>query len=265
MTPVRRTVLALGLAALAGCDRSASGASAFDGEWSYEIVERLPHDPQAYTQGLLFHDGFFYESSGGYGRSSLRQVEPRSGRVLKEVRQPPNVFAEGLALHASTLYQLTWKNQRVALYSLPKLEPMTAFGYVGEGWGLASDGEALIMSDGTEFLRFMDPITFRELRRVRVVQDGRARDQLNELEFVDGRVLANVWRSDEVLVIEPRSGRVTGTIDFSKLLERLPDDPDAVLNGIAYDLEDERLFVTGKLWPTVFEVRLVPKRSESER
>ncbi|MCK6446023.1 MAG: glutaminyl-peptide cyclotransferase [Planctomycetes bacterium] len=228
-------------------------------------MRRLPHDSRAYTQGLLFHDGSFYESSGGYGRSWLRQVEPESGRVLKEVRQAPNVFAEGLALHASTLYQLSWKNQRVALYSLPELKALTTFPYLGDGWGLTSDGQTLIMSDGTEFLRFMDPLTFRELRRARVMQDGRARDQLNELEFVDGRVLANVWKSDEVLVIEPRSGQVTGTIDLSHLIERVPDDPDAVLNGIAYDPDGERLFVTGKLWPTLFEIRLVPKPQQHER
>lgn len=261
----RHAVVSLGLAVLSGCGPSDSGSSAFDGEWTYEVAQRHPHDPQAYTQGLLFHDGFLYESCGGYGRSSLRQVEPKSGHVVKQVRQAPNVFAEGLALHASTLYQLSWRNQRVALYSLPELKSLTTFPYRGEGWGLTSDGGSLIMSDGTEFLRFMDPITFRELRRVRVVQDGRARDQLNELEFVDGRVLANVWKSDEVLVIEPGSGQVTGTIDLSRLLDHLPDDPDAVLNGIAYDTEGERLFVTGKLWPTLFEIRLVPKRPQRER
>ena len=226
----------------------------------YRVVNVYPHDPDAYTQGLLFHDGFLYESTGLNGRSTLRKVELETGRVIQQRRLDAAYFGEGLALWNDQLVQLTWQSQLAFVYDPRELAVKRTFGYSGEGWGLTHDGSAFIFSDGTEHLRFLDSETFRERRRV-AVRDGGARVKgLNELEYVRGEIYANVWQSDRIARISPRSGQVTGWIDLSGLLSPMyRRDAEAVLNGIAYDSARHRLFVTGKLWPRLFEIQLVGK------
>lgn len=248
----------------------APAESAAPKSYGYEIVATYPHDPQAYTQGLLWHEGFLYESTGQWERSSLRQVDLVSGQVLKSVpvRLEPPIrypFAEGLALVGDELFQLTWKDRLVYVWSLDGFRKLRELPLTGEGWGLTYDGERLILSDGTSKLRFFEPETFRQIGAVRVTQEGRPVDQINELEFIDGEVWANVWQEDIVLRIDPQNGHVTGVVDFTDLIDIEPVSPYAgagpqnVLNGIAYDAEEDRLFVTGKEWPALFEVRVVER------
>ncbi|HEY8461852.1 MAG TPA: glutaminyl-peptide cyclotransferase [Blastocatellia bacterium] len=225
--------------------------------YGYEVVKVYPHDAGAFTQGLVFHQGLLYESTGMNGSSSLRRVELETGKVLKKVDVPAQFFAEGLALLNGRLYQLTWQTQRGFVYELESFKKIREFGYVGEGWGLTHDARSLIMSDGSSRIRFMDPDTF-EVQRVITVQDG-GRDitQLNELEYVKGEIYANIWMQDRIARIDPKNGKVNAWIDMSGLLppEKRPD-PGAVLNGIAYDEASDRLFVTGKYWPKLFEIKL---------
>lgn len=225
--------------------------------YTYDVVAAYPHDPDAYTQGLIFRNGALYESTGLNGRSSLRKVRLETGEVLQQARVPREYFAEGLTEWKGELFQLTWQSRVVFVYGLADLARKRTLDYAGEGWGLANDGQQLILSDGTEFLRFIDPTTFREVRRVAVRENDRPIRDLNELEFVDGEVFANVWHTDRIARIAPATGQVTGWIDLKGLLAsgyRL--DPEAVLNGIAYDAAGKRLFVTGKLWPKLFEIRV---------
>ena len=217
----------------------------------YRIAVEFPHDSSAYTQGLVFHRGAFYESTGLRGRSSLRKVDPATGRVVRRRPLSDRLFAEGLALVGSELYQLTWTSGRAFVVRVKDFSLVREHRYAGEGWGLAYDGKRLVMSDGSATLRFRDPKTFRVLREV-VVRDGaRAVDALNELEFVEGALFANVWRSDRVARIDPESGAVTGWLDLSAIAakERAAGDVD-VANGIAWD--GSRLFVTGKLWRSIY-------------
>jgi glutamine cyclotransferase len=219
-------------------------------------VARRSHDPRAFTQGLLFAGGAFFESTGQYGESSLRRVDPETGRVARRVALPPQVFGEGLALLRGELYQITWREGRCFVYDAMTLEKRRELTYEGEGWGLTTDGGSLlVMSDGTSVLRFVEPTSFRVVRQLRVHDGERAVDQLNELEWVKGEILANVWRTNTVARIDPESGAVVGYLDLSGLPEPHHEDPDAVLNGIAYDAERDRLFVTGKRWGSVFEIR----------
>jgi glutaminyl-peptide cyclotransferase len=235
---------------------TATAAFAADG---YRIVHTYPHDPQAYTQGLLYTDGHLYESTGLNGRSSLRMDDLETGRVLQIVHVPAKYFAEGLAAWGSTLIQLTWQSHIAFVYDRFSFRLLRTLHYDGEGWGLTEDGRDLILSDGTANLRFLDPQTFREVRRVVVKDQGTPVTQLNELEYVRGEIYANVWHSDRIARISPVTGRVLGWIDLAGLLpanER--SDPEAVLNGIAYDAAHNRLFVTGKLWPKLFEIKVIP-------
>lgn len=223
---------------------------------SYRVVGTFPHDAQAFTQGLEFHDGFLYEGTGLNGRSSIRQVELATGAVLKRRALSPAFFGEGITIWDRELIQLTWRSQLGFTYDRETFEPRRTFTYVGEGWGLTHDADNLIMSDGTASLRFLDPATFKERRRI-VVTDGGARvAALNELEYVKGEIYANVWQTDLVARVDPATGRVRGWIDLTGLLGSARVSSDAVLNGIAYDAAGDRLFVTGKLWPRVFEVKL---------
>lgn len=227
---------------------------------SYRIVNLYPHDPNAFTQGLVFRDGHLFESTGRYGQSTLRKVDLATGRVLEQRRLEPMYFAEGLTAWDGSLVQLTWQSNLAFVYDPATFSIRRTFTYPGEGWGLTHDQDALILSDGTDVLRFLDPKTFREVRRVSV-RDGRApvRD-LNELEYVNGEIYANVWHTNRIARIAPQSGRVIGWIDLAGLLPasyRL--DAEAVLNGIAYDAAGNRLFVTGKLWPRLFEIRVTPR------
>jgi glutamine cyclotransferase len=228
--------------------------------YGYEVVNTYPHDPRAFTQGLVYHDGALLESAGQYGESTLRRVELKTGKVLKQVEVGRQFFAEGLALHDGKLYQLTWQNQRGFVYDPETFEKTGEFAYTGEGWGLTHDADSLILSDGTSQLRFLDPADYRVKRRVNVTDRGRPVLQLNELEYVKGEIFANVWHRDAVARIDPQTGRVKGWIDLSGLLKPGEvTDEEAVLNGIAYDESGDRLFVTGKLWPKLFEVRLKAK------
>ena len=225
--------------------------------YGYRIVNTYPHDPQAYTQGLIYRDGSLYESTGLNGRSTLRKVKLETGEVLQLEHLDPRYFAEGLADWNGRLVQLTWQSNVGFVYDLVSFKLQNTFRYSGEGWGLTRDQNRLIMSDGSDTLRFLDPATFQERGRV-TVRDGSASvDELNELEYVRGEIFANVWQTDRIARISPMSGRVVGWIDLTGLLSKIYQlEPEAVLNGIAYDAERGRLFVTGKLWPKLFEITL---------
>jgi glutaminyl-peptide cyclotransferase len=226
----------------------------------YEVVNTFPHDPRAFTQGLVFHDGALLESTGQYGESTLRRVELKTGKVLKQVKIEPQYFAEGLALLGGKLYQLTWQNKRGFVYDPQSFERRGEFRFDGEGWGLTHDGRSLILSDGTNQLRFIDPETFRVTRTVNVFDRGQPLRDLNELEYVRGEIYANVWHDDRIVRIDPQTGRVLGWVDLAGIIPRSElRDEEAVLNGIAYDADGDRLFVTGKLWPKLFEIRLKQK------
>lgn len=225
--------------------------------YSYEVVKRWPHDRGAFTQGLVFRGGSLLESTGLNGHSSLREVNLETGRVLKQVALPQVYFAEGLAVVGAQIFQLTWQNQKAFVYDADTFQAQKEFAYEGEGWGLASDGQLLMLSDGTARIRFMDAATFAVKRTLEVTREGKPLDRLNELEFIHGEIFANVWQTDDVVRIDPATGIVHGVIDFSGLLGPQDRGPDTdVLNGIAYDAQGDRLFITGKRWPWVFEVRL---------
>ena len=222
-----------------------------------EVVQSFPHDTAAFTQGLEFHDGALYESTGLEGRSSLRHVELESGRVLQEHHLAPQYFAEGLTIVDGRIYQLTWKNGRGFVYDLRTLAPVDSFSYPGEGWGLAHDGRHLIMSDGSATLRFLDPKTYQEVRRLEVREGDAPLYSINELEYVNGELLANIWQTEWIARIDPATGQLKGWIDVRGLLPAtMRTGREDVLNGIAYDSTTKRLFVTGKLWPRLFEVRI---------
>ncbi len=227
--------------------------------YSYEVVHNFPHDTNAFTQGLVFLDGALHESTGLKCQSTLRKVELETGKVLKQVEVPARYFAEGLALLNGKLYQLTWQDGKGFVYDLDSFRLEMEFTYAGEGWGLTTDGRSLIQSDGTDQLRFIDPITFEVKRTLSVSDQGRPVNRLNELEYIKGEIFANVWGTDLVVRIDPATGKVNGIIDFTGLLSRQDRERTEVLNGIAYDPKGDRLFVTGKLWPKLFEVRLKPK------
>lgn len=230
-------------------------------ETPWTLVASYPHDRHAFTQGLLYHDGLLYESTGLVGQSEIRAVSLKDGKVLRRVAVPPPYFGEGLALWKDRLVSLTWLHGEGFIWSLPELERVGAFRYVGEGWGLASDGARLILSDGSAALRFLDPETLEETGRITVMDGDRPVPMLNELEYVDGEILANVWMTPRIARIDPASGKVIDWIDLSRLVEKSgARGPDDVLNGIAWDERRRRLFVTGKNWPRLFEIRLTPGR-----
>lgn len=228
--------------------------------YSYQVVAAYPHDPDAFTQGLVWQDGIFYEGTGRRGRSSLRKVEPASGAVTQRIDLAEPYFGEGIAILGDRLYQLTWQEQTGFVYDKDSFELLDTWSYPGEGWGLTTDGQRLIMSDGTNVLRFLDPETLEQVGAVQVTDpQGNRVDRLNELEYVDGEVLANVWQTDWIARIDPATGQVRGWIDLRGLLPaEQRTQPVDVLNGIAYDAATDRLYVTGKLWPTLFEIDLVP-------
>ncbi|MFN7947150.1 MAG: glutaminyl-peptide cyclotransferase [Blastocatellia bacterium] len=232
--------------------------------WTYEIVNTYPHDSSSYTQGLVWHDGALYESAGQYGRSNLRKVDLETGRVLKRTEVPADYFAEGLALLKGRLYQLTWKENKGFIYDLNTFNKTGEFTYGGEGWGLAEDGKSLILSDGSNQIRFLDPQTFKVERAINVFEDNdtsRPLREINELEYVRGEIYANVWQTDQIIRIDPKNGRLLGVIDMTGILPgKRVDEVDDVLNGIAFDAQHQRLFVTGKRWPKLFEIRLKDKK-----
>jgi glutaminyl-peptide cyclotransferase len=238
---------------------AAGHAQSTDG---YRVVNTWPHDPRAFTQGLVYVDGHLYESTGLNGRSSLRMVDLTTGQVQQKFDLPTQYFGEGLAPWGSTLVQLTWQNHVAFVYDRFSFRQLRTIPCPWEGWGLTEDGKSLILSDGSSTLRFLDPDTFHELRKITVKDHGKPVDKLNELEFIHGEIYSNIWYSDRIARISPATGQVLGWIDLSGLLTPAEHtDPDAVLNGIAYDAAHDRLFVTGKLWPKLFEVKIVPRTS----
>ncbi len=228
--------------------------------YGYEVVHVYPHDPGAFTEGLVYEDGFLYESTGLKGRSSLRKVELETGKVLREVDLAAQYYGEGISLYNQEIVQLTWQQHVGFVYDKGSFELLREFDYPTEGWGITYDGQRLIMSDGTSTLHFLDPETFKEVGSVQVFDDTGPVDNLNELEYVNGEIYANVWLTDRIAMIDPGTGRVQGWIDLTGLLSTADlSQPVNVLNGIAYDAEHDRLFVTGKLWPKLFEIKLVPR------
>lgn len=231
---------------------------------SYQVVHTYPHDQNAYTQGLFYLDGHLYESTGLNGQSSLREEDLETGRILELRDVPDKYFAEGLAPWADTLVQLTWQSHIALVYDRATFRFLRTLPYEGEGWGLTEDGKEMILSDGTATLRFLDPVTFKVLRSVKVTDHGQPVTQLNELEYIHGEVYSNIWHSDRIARISPATGKVLGFIDLTGLLPASQrSNPEAVLNGIAYDSAHNRLFVTGKLWPSLFEIRVIPETAKT--
>lgn len=222
-----------------------------------EAVNSYAHDREAFTQGLVFDAGVLYESTGGRGTSSLRKVALESGKVLERVAVPEPYFAEGLALLGGRLYQLTWQENTAFVYDRASLKHVATLSYAGEGWGLATDGRWLILSDGSNVLRFLEPSTFQVVRTLSVVDGSEYVHYLNELEWVRGEIWANVWHKDQIARIDPQSGRVIAWLDLAHLAPAIrAQNPEAVPNGIAFDEQTGRVFVTGKLWPVLYEIRL---------
>lgn len=239
---------------------AARGSEAAAPVYGYEVVNTYPHDPEAFTQGLIFQDGALVESTGLERHSTLRRVELLTGKVTQKIDVPPYFFAEGMTLFGGKVYQLTWKGEKGFIYDPQTFQKTGEFTYRGEGWGLTHDADSLILSDGSDQLRFIDPNTYQVKRTISVTDRGRPIEELNELEYVKGEIYANVWHDNRVARIDPLTGQVKGWIDFTGLLK--PGETtngEAVLNGIAYDEGGDRLFVTGKLWPKIFEVRLRQK------
>ena len=224
-------------------------------------VHVYPHDRNAFTEGLFYLDGFLYESTGLNGQSTVRKVDLATGRVLRRRSLSPRFFGEGIVAWKDQLIQLTWQNHVGFVDDLISFKQLRKFSYAGEGWALTQNGRELIMSDGTPQLRFLDPVTLTEVRRLTVTADGRPVKDLNELEWVKGEVLANIWLTNTIARIDPATGKVTGWIDLTGLMNpaELGGDPDAIPNGIAYDAAHDRLFVTGKRWPRLFEIKLVKR------
>jgi glutaminyl-peptide cyclotransferase len=234
--------------------------------YTYEIVRTYSHDPSAFTEGLVYTNGRLFESTGLNGQSTLREVDLATGKVLRTKSLEQQYFGEGLALVGDRLIQLTWTSQVGFVYDHDTFKPLGTFSYTHEGWGLAYNGQLLALSDGTPTLRFLDPQTLMQTRQIQVTDRGNPVMKLNELEWVNGDLLANIWQTDWVVRIDPQTGVVTGRIDLSGLISEA-DRAEAqaagrgldVLNGIAYDVGGDRLFVTGKLWPKLFEIKLVPR------
>jgi len=223
--------------------------------YDYEVVNTFPHDSNAFTQGLVIHDGKLYEGTGRKGQSSLRQVDLESGELLRRKNLSSRFFGEGITVFDGKVYQLTWQSQLGFVYDLETFEQEKTFFVAGEGWGITHDGEQLIISDGSAQLRFVDPETLKESHRVTVSANGTPINYLNELEYINGEVWANVWYQDILVRINPETGNVNGVVNLAGLYPE-NRNRDSVLNGIAWDAENERLFVTGKLWPEMFEITL---------
>lgn len=233
-------------------------------EYTFKVVHVFPHDPNAFTQGLAYRDGFFYEGTGLNGRSSLRKVRLETGEVVQQKDLESEYFGEGITLFRDQIVQLTWQSQTGFVYNASDFHLLRRFSYLGEGWGLTASGNELFMSDGSDEIRVLDANTLREKRRLKVHDGSSPVERLNELEFVEGEIFANVWQTDRIARISPHTGKVVGWIDLQGLLSPIyRRESNAVLNGIAYDPHGKRLFVTGKLWPNIFEIRLVRKAAST--
>lgn len=252
-----RGVLLVAIAALLGAANAAEPPAPVYG---YRIVHVYPHDPAAFTQGLEYHDGFLYEGTGLKGRSTLRKVELESGKMVHEIQLNPKYFGEGITVLDQRIFELTWQSHRGFVYNRTTFQQTRDFDYPGEGWGLANDGTRIFMSDGTSEIRVWNTVTLQETGRLKVHDGSEPVASLNELEYVRGEIYANVWQTDRIARISIADGHVTGWIDLSGLLSSSELGAGAdVLNGIAYDPIHDRLFVTGKLWPKLFEIQLIRK------
>jgi glutaminyl-peptide cyclotransferase len=248
------------IAAAAACACGPASQAGGTPEYTYEIVHTYPHDRHAFTQGLVYLDGVFYEGTGLNEESSIRKVKPETGEVLQKRDVPGQYFGEGIVVWKDRLLELTWTTQKGFIYDLASFQPKGEFAYPGEGWGLTNDGKRLIMSDGTADLRFWDPETLKETGRITVTDQGQPVPKLNELEWVKGEIFANVWETERIARIDPKTGKVLGWINLHGLLTPQDyNDQTDVLNGIAYDAKGDRLFVTGKRWPKLFEIKLVKR------
>jgi glutamine cyclotransferase len=258
---LRRFLSALAIALVAAATPAAGALPVY----GYEVKAVFPHDPAAYTEGLFYLDGFLYEATGMWGRSSLRKVRLKDGQVVQSQTIPPALFGEGIVNWGDQIISLTWRDQIGFRWDLKSFRQLGTFNYVGEGWALTQDGRRLIMSDGTPVLKVLDPRSLAEVRRITVTADGLPVANLNELEWVKGEILANVWQTNRIARIDPATGIVKGWIDLSGLPEAQHQaDQDAVLNGIAYDADHDRLFVTGKDWPHLYEIRLAPPKRSAQ-
>lgn len=230
--------------------------------YRYKVVHTYPHDTHAFTEGLFYEDGYFYESTGELGSSTVRKVRLDTGEVEQHVDTPAGYFGEGIITSGTKLVQLTWQEGVAFVYDKASLKLVGGFRYPGEGWALTRDATHIYMSDGTPTIRVLDPANFERSGSIDVTANGVPLQQINELEWVKGEIYANVWQTDRIARIDPKTGHVVGWIDLTGLMDkaRLSDHVDDVLNGIAYDAAHDRLFVTGKRWPSVFEIRLVPPR-----
>ncbi len=224
--------------------------------YTYSVVKVYPHDANAFTEGLVFDGGFLYESTGLYGNSSLRRVDLETGGVLQLLSLQPQYFGEGIAVVGDKIVQLTWQSHVGFVYDKAGFGLLQMFEYPTEGWGLTYDGSRLIMSDGTANLYFLDPVTFQKIGQVTVHDTGPV-NELNELEYINGTVYANIWREEKIAVINPQNGQVTAWINLTDIQDLKNQDPNNVLNGIAYDANANRLFATGKMWPHIFEIKLI--------
>ena len=228
-------------------------------EHGYTVVNTFPHDPEAFTQGLVYHDGRLYEGTGLRGQSSVRIVELETGEISRIHHMPPEYFGEGITIHGDHIIQVTWQSRVGFVYDRHSLEVLDTFEISTEGWGLTSDATSLILSDGTSTLHFLDPETFQETATIEVRDGDEPVTNINELEYIDGEVYANIWKTDVIVRIDPATGSVLESLDLTGLKEYI--DPEAsidVLNGIAYDHETGHIFITGKLWPLLFEIALTP-------
>jgi glutaminyl-peptide cyclotransferase len=228
-------------------------------QYGFRVVKTYPHDRNAFTQGLEYREGFLYEGTGLVGRSALRKVKLDTGQVLQSFDLPQPFFGEGITVLPQQILQLTWQSQTGFIYDKTSFRVLKSFSYPGEGWGMTNDGKQIYMSDGTAQIRVWDPMSLKETRRINVADAGKPVNELNELEFIRGEIWANVWQTDRIARISPADGRVLGWIDLTGILPKTErTNSDAVLNGIAYDAAADRIFVTGKLWPKLFEIKIVP-------
>ncbi len=230
-------------------------------EYACKVIASFPHDQEAFTQGLIFHNGNLYEGTGLRGKSSIRRVDLSSGRVLKSRSLPPSLFGEGIAIVGDRIIQLTWRAGLAFEYDPVDFVITRTFSYKAEGWGLTYDGNRLIMSDGSSRLYFLDPSSFRVIETLSVKENGRPVRRINELEYIKGYIYANIWKTSRIAVIDPSSGKVEAWLDLSDVVERAGgDNSSRTLNGIAYDAKRDRIYVTGKLWPRIYEIEILPPR-----
>lgn len=242
-------------------EKTSNGKDISVQKYSYTVVNAYPHDPKAFTQGLIYDHGFLYEGTGLMGQSSIRKVELETGKILKQIKIPDEYFGEGLTVQDNKIIQLTWQSKKGFVYDKNNFKKIDDFSYSTEGWGITHDGHRFIMSDGTSKIYFLNFKDFQVDKSIEVRYGDTPVSQLNELEFIKGELYANIWQTDQIAIISTKTGKVTGWIDLTGLLkEGESQQPVDVLNGIAYDSQKDRLFVTGKLWPKLFEIKLVKEK-----